>query len=226
MSNTDSFIEEVTEEVRRDKLYGYLKRYGWIAGLIIVLVVGGAGLNEYRHAQALSKAQALGDAMLASLGIDDDVGRAEAIAFVKADTPQGAAVLSFLTAGVQTEAEEISAAIETLNTISNNPDVPNIYRQVATFKSLILQADMVDAEKRRNEFEALAVPGLPIRMLSEEQLALIDVETGSTGPAIERFRRIMTDAESDPGLQRRALQAIIALGGSLTVEGAEQKAEE
>ena len=39
MSNTDSFIEEVTEEVRRDKLYGYLKRYGWIAGLIIVLVV-------------------------------------------------------------------------------------------------------------------------------------------------------------------------------------------
>ena len=42
MSDTDSFIEEVTEEVRRDRLYGLLRRYGWIAALVIILIGGGA----------------------------------------------------------------------------------------------------------------------------------------------------------------------------------------
>ena len=42
MSDTDSFIEEVSEEVRRDKLYATFKKYGWIAALFILVVVGGA----------------------------------------------------------------------------------------------------------------------------------------------------------------------------------------
>ena len=45
MSNPDSFIREVTEEVRRDRLYGYVRRYGWIAALLVLLVVGGAAWN-------------------------------------------------------------------------------------------------------------------------------------------------------------------------------------
>ena len=36
MSDTDSFIDEVNEEVRRDRLYHLLRRYGWIAALAIV----------------------------------------------------------------------------------------------------------------------------------------------------------------------------------------------
>jgi len=31
MSDTDSFINEVTEEVRRDRLYGMFRRWGWFA---------------------------------------------------------------------------------------------------------------------------------------------------------------------------------------------------
>ena len=36
MSETDSFIDEVNEEVRRDRLYGALRRYGWIAILAVL----------------------------------------------------------------------------------------------------------------------------------------------------------------------------------------------
>ena len=42
MSDTDSFIDEVNEEVRRDRFYFMLKRYGWIAVLAVILLVGGA----------------------------------------------------------------------------------------------------------------------------------------------------------------------------------------
>lgn len=89
MSDTDSFIDEVTEEVRRDRLYGYVRRYGWIAAIVIIGIVGAAGFNEYRRAQEEAKAQALGDAMLAALASDEDEARADALANVTADTAEG-----------------------------------------------------------------------------------------------------------------------------------------
>ncbi|MEL6888967.1 MAG: tetratricopeptide repeat protein [Pseudomonadota bacterium] len=214
MSDTDSFIDEVNEEVRRDRLYGYLRKYGWVAALVIVGIVGAAGYNEYRKDQETAKAQALGDAMLAALSRNDDVSRASALAEVTSETPQGAAVLAFMTAGAQAEAGETDAAAQTLQTVAGNGDVPLIYRQVASFKSLILQSDSMDAAERRAGFEALAAPGVRLRLLAEEQLALIDVEVGDTEAALARLQMIMDDAEVTAGLQRRVLQAMVALGGA------------
>jgi hypothetical protein len=64
MSNTDSFIDEVTEEVRRDRLFGYFRRYGWIPAVVIVALVGGTAYNEWSKAQVAQVAQARGDALL------------------------------------------------------------------------------------------------------------------------------------------------------------------
>ncbi|WP_108838899.1 hypothetical protein [Tateyamaria sp. Alg231-49] len=214
MSDTDSFIEEVNEEVRRDRLYGYLRKYGWIAALAIISIVAAAAYNEYRKDQETAKAQALGDAMLAALSSNDDVARAGALADVTSETEQGAAVLAFMTAGAQAEAGQTEEAVQTLQSVAGNAEVPLIYRQVASFKSLILQSNSMDAELRRAGFEALAVPGVRLRLLAEEQLALLDVEAGDTDAALERFQTIMDDAEVTSGLQRRALQAMVALGGA------------
>jgi hypothetical protein len=48
MANTDSFIDEVNEEVRRDRLFAFFRKWAWLAILIVVLVVGGAAYLEYR----------------------------------------------------------------------------------------------------------------------------------------------------------------------------------
>ena len=223
MSDTDSFIDEVNEEVRRDRLYGYLRKYGWIAALVIVAIVGAAAFNEYRQAQEAAKAQALGDAMLAALSRNDDVARAGALTEVTAETAQGDAVLAFLTAGAQAEAGQTQEAAQTLQAVAGNGEVPLIYRQVASFKALLLQSDTLDADQRRAGFEALAVPGVRLRLLAEEQLALIDVAAGDTDAALARFQMIMDDAEVTSGLQRRALQAMVALGGApLATETADE----
>ncbi len=212
MSDTDSFIDEVTEEVRRDRLYGYLKRYGWIAALVILGVVGTAAFLEFRKGREAAKAQALGDAMIEALSQDEFADRAVSLADVNAETPQGAAVLAFMTAGAQAEAGEDALAAETLQSVSTNQDVPLVYRQVASFKALLLQPGSVDADTRRAGFEALAVPGVRLRLLAEEQLALLDIEAGDTDAAVARFQSILDDAEATSGLQRRAVQAMVALG--------------
>jgi hypothetical protein len=214
MSDTDSFIDEVTEEVRRDRLFGLLKRYGWIAVLAIIAIVGGAAYNEYRKASARSAAEALGDSMIAALDRNGPAGRAEALEGIEAGSPGGAAILRFMEAAAQASAGQIDAAVANLSEISRDGKVPEIYRQIATFKSLTLQADTLPAADRRLQFEALAQPGAPLRLLAEEQLALIDIAEGQTEPALQRLQAILQDAETSADLQQRALQVIVALGGT------------
>lgn len=223
MSDADSFIDEVTEEVRRDRLFALFRRYGWIAAVVIVAVVGGAAYNEYSKARATAAAQALGDEMLAALGHDAPADRAEALAGIEASSPGGEAVLDFLTASARAEAGETEAAVADLQQIAVNGDLPEIYRQIAGFKALVLQSDTLPAADRKMQFEALAHPGAPLRLLAEEQIALIDIAEGDTEAALDRLQAILQDAETDAILQQRVRQVIVALGGTpAAVTGVQQ----
>ena len=57
MSDTDSFLQEVSEELRRDKLYRNIRKYGWIAILLVVVIVGGATYREYLKSKDTKAAQ-------------------------------------------------------------------------------------------------------------------------------------------------------------------------
>ncbi|TNB90449.1 hypothetical protein FHD68_16590, partial [Paracoccus marcusii] len=70
-NQSDTFIDEVTEELRRDRLYGAMRRYGWIVVLVIVAVVGFTAWREYSAAQDRAAAQAWGDAILAAEAEND-----------------------------------------------------------------------------------------------------------------------------------------------------------
>ena len=213
MSNPDSFIEEVNEEVRRDRLYGLLRRYGWIAVLAILLIVGGAAFSEFRKAQARAQAEALGDSLLAALALDDSAARAEALTAINAANPTSEAVLRLLTAAEQADAGDTEAAVATLNGLAVNGEVPAIYRELARFKAVTLQGNTAPVEERRQALELMAQPGNAMRLLATEQLALIDIETGEAEAAIARYQSILQDAEVTADLQQRALQVIVALGG-------------
>ena len=214
MSDTDSFIDEVTEEVRRDRLFGYFRRYGWIGIVAVLLIVGGAAFNEYRKAQERAQAEALGDAMLSALDLDAAQDRAAALAEVPTDGPGQQAVLAFARAGELVTAGNDAQAADLLNQVAANGDIPQIYRQIAGFRALTLQSDL-PAEDRRVQYEAFAAQGGILRLLAEEQIALIEVETGNRDAALRRAQAMLQDAEATAGLRRRATQLIVALGGEL-----------
>lgn len=219
MSNPDSFIDEVTEEVRRDRLFGYMRRYGWIAIVIVVLIVAGAAWNEWSKAREAARAQAFGDAILAALEAEEPVARVEALDAVEAPGPGGAAVLGLLMAAEAGRADDDAAAVARLQAVADTADIPLIYRQIASYKALSRGADVLEPDQRRAGLEALAVPGQPLRLLAEEQLALLEIEQGDTAAATERLRRVIEDSEATAGLRRRASRLIVALGGSLTQAG-------
>ncbi|MDP5084124.1 MAG: hypothetical protein NWQ23_01800 [Yoonia sp.] len=212
MSDTDSFINEVTEEVRREKLYGYLRRYGWIGIACVLLLVGGAAFNEYRNAQARDAAQATGDALLTALEESDPAARAQAMAAVNG-AGSAAAVALLLQAATQQEAGDNAGAATTLNALAVNPDAPEMYRDLAAFKAAILPSD--DVAARKAALEALAQPGQTFRLLALEQIAYIALSAGDRDEAIAVLRQIEEDAAVTRGLRERVQTLMVALGEPL-----------
>lgn len=212
MSDGDSFIEEVTEEVRRDRLFGYLRRYGWIGILAVVVIVGGTAWNEWRKAQTRQAAQQRGDAMLTALAQDSPKARAEALAALDPATP-GAAAVAGLLAAAERSRQDPAVAAERLLAIADRDDVPRIYRQIATLKAVALPESGMSPVERRARVEPLTMGRGLSRLLAEEQLALIEVAEGRPDAARERLSRIVQDAEATSSLRARAATMIVALGG-------------
>lgn len=216
MSDTDSFIEEVTEEVKRDRLFALMRRYGWIAVLGVVLIVGGATFNEIRKAGARSDAQDTGDAIFAAVNNSGDPARIAALQAVEPASPQAQLVIDSLLASSQLNIGENEAAADTLDGVANSgdSDMPEIYRQIALFKSVTARGTDMDPASRRTALEALAAPGAPLSLLAQEQLALLEIEQGNTDAAIALLEAISVDSAVTAGLLRRASQLIVALGGT------------
>lgn len=214
MSDSDSFINEVTDEVRRDQLYGTLRRYGWIGIVAVLAIVGGAAWNEYAKAQRDAKAEAVGDAVLQALEADEAAARVEALAAVPAEGT-AVALVALMTANEQQVAGDTAAAVATLEALAIAADVPPDYRALASIKALMLGAGIMDEASRLAGLEALAVPGNPYRMLALEQLALAEIAAGQTDAALARLARMIEDAEATQSLRQRAADLIVALGGDL-----------
>lgn len=215
MSDSDSFIEEVTEEVKRDRLFALMRKWGWVGVVIVLLIVGGTAWREWRIAATENAAQAFGDSILAALDKDDEDARIAALGQIAAPKPGAEAILALLTAAEQASAGDDAAAVAGLRAVADNIEIPSVYRQIASYKALSRGDEVLPVEERRAGFEALAVPGQPLRLLAEEQLALIEIETGETEAARQRLQRIAEDSEATEGLRRRAAQLIVALGGDL-----------
>ncbi|WP_420859357.1 hypothetical protein [Marivivens marinus] len=210
MSNPESFIDEVTEEVRRDQLFAYFKKYGWIAAVLVVGLVGGAAWTEYQRATSAAAAQAKGDAIYAALSANESADRVAALA----DLPSGVAT-AFLLAAEQQNAGDAAASAETLRALANDAEVAPIYRDIAGFKAVLAEVGTTAPADRITALEPLARPGAPLSLLAQEQIALARIEMGEVDAALADLRAIREDAGATRGLRDRAGGLIVALGGEL-----------
>lgn len=215
MSNNESFIDEVTEEVRRDRLFVLMRRYGWIVIAAVLLIVGGATYSEWQKARTEAAAQALGDSMLSALSNEDAAIRTAALDQIEV-TGGAKALVDFMLSANALTGEDRKEAIARLKDITADASLPALYRDLATLKSVLLQGADTPADDRIALLQPLTAAGAPFRLLAEEQIALILVEKGDTDAALTKLQAILLDTDVTAGLRRRASQLIVALGGDLS----------
>ncbi len=212
MSNPDSFIDEVTEEVRRDRLFRLFRKYGWIGVVIILGLVGGTAWTEWSKTREAARAQAFGDAMIDALDQGTPEERREALASVPADADQ-AAILGLITGS--DPAEDKAATLAALDAVAGNTTLAPVYRDLAVLRRvLVAGADMPLAD-RRTALQGLAAPGGPYRVLAEEQLAYLLIEEGKKAEAITALTALIQDQDASGSLRARLGQVVTALGGTV-----------
>ncbi len=210
MSNPDSFIDEVTEEVRRDRLFAAFRKYGWIGGLLVLLVVGGAAWREYSIARDAASAQAFGDALVDALDLGEPAARASALADVPAAGSQIALKALILSSD---PAADKAASLAALQAVAADTAEPQLYRDLAALRAVMLAGGDLPLADRRTALEGLK--GRAFDLLAREQLAYLLIEDGKKDEAIAALTALMQDQAAPNGLIARASQAIVALGGSL-----------
>lgn len=225
MSNPDSFIDEVTEAVRRDRLFAMFRKYGWIGAVLVLGVVGGSAWIEWSKARATARAEAFGDAVLDAMDIGAPEDRAAALAALAADGGQ-LALRAFLIANdASAEAgADKTAALAALDGLAADASQPQVYRDLAVLRRVMLAGTDMPAADRRAALESIAAPGRAFRTLAQEQLAYILIEEGQTDAAIAALGALMQDQEAPSGLRGRAGQVITALGGTPPQTAAAQDA--
>lgn len=207
-NQNDSFIDEVTDELRRDRLFGIMRRYGWIVILAIVMIVAATAWREYGRAQDRAAAQAWGDAILAAEASGDP-------AAILAVDPQGsaarAALGSHLAASARIEAGDIQAATEALQQLSaDRPE--GALAELAQLKLVMLSGQDMDPAERDEVLARLSRAGAPFELLALEQKAVALMGAGRPEDAITLIRQIQDRDGLTEALRRRLSEMMIALG--------------
>jgi hypothetical protein len=212
LSNPDSFIDEVTEEVRRDRLFRLFRKYGWIGVLIIFGLVGGTAWTEFSKSRAEARAQAFGDALIDALDQGTPDERREALAAVPSDAEQ-TAILNLILAS--DPAADKAATLAALDKVTADTTLSPAYRDLAVLRRVLVAGADQPVAERRTALEGIAVAGRPYRVLAVEQLAYLLIEEGKTDEAIAALTALLQDQEASGSLRSRVGQVITALGGTL-----------
>jgi hypothetical protein len=212
VSDTDSFIDEVSDEIRREKLFKTFRKYGWIGVALVVIVVGGTGYREYSRAAEKTASETFGSSVLEALQENDPSARVAQLDTITAPNASAGAMIAMLQAAELASDKDGAGAAAKLEAAAVSGDLDQMYRDILNFKRLTVADSGIDAGERRMGFEQLATPGNPLRLLAEEQLALLDLAAGDSAAAVNRLSMILEDAELTQGLRQRAGQLMIALG--------------
>jgi len=203
-------MQEVSEEVRKDRFYRILKKWGWVGIALIVALVGGASFNEWNKESKINSARNLGDRVLAAIASKDviDLKEIEII-----NVSQDIFIKNLMSAILFSD-DKLDASKKALEEIGGIPGITKTYKDLNAFKLglLLLKSGNLTGEERFGVFEALVEPGSPFRSLAKEQQALILIEQGNIELAIKTLMEITDDSETTDTLRRRVAQLRISLG--------------
>lgn len=214
-NQSDSFIDEVTEELRRDKLFRSLRRYGWLGIGLVVVIVGGTAWREYNQHQARQSAQDFGDALIAAQEVDDP--HAALMAMPADGLTSGQELVRSLLASSLLVSQDKQAEAAKLLRESAEAAKPakaggaSLLREMALLKA-VMEDPAMDLAARDAVLTKLSEPGAPFRLLALEQKAIALIGAGRDADAAVLLNKIQEEEGLGEAMASRLAATLIALG--------------
>ncbi len=212
----DTFLREVDENLRRDQLQEWGRKYGgWlIAAVVLVLAAVGGWLywQDRQRAAAAEQSEVLSQ-------IYTDIGAGKMATVPKrldalADDGKGAvrATALFTGAAVALEKNDRATATAKYNEIAKDDNLAAPYRDLALIRATSLEFDALKPEQVIARLEPLAKPGNPWFGTAGELTAMALIKQGKNSEAGRLFAAIAADRQVPPSIRTRAVQIAGSLG--------------
>ncbi len=217
----DSFIREVDDELRSERMRDFWSRYGKIViGVAVSIVLLTAGYRGYKFYMK-SQAENAGDAFMAAVKLSNDGKYDEAIAALEKLANTGpksyAALARMRMASEFTGKGDTKAAIAAYDEIANNSGFDQSYRDLARLRAGLLLVDTGTLEDVQKRVADLAKSGVPFRHSAREALGLAAWKAGDLKEASKYFNMISVDQDAPNSMRGRAnlmLDLIAGKGGT------------
>lgn len=206
MSN-DTFVREVNEELRQERVRALWVRYGTAAVIASVLIVlGVAGYVLWQRYQA-SVAAADGDRLLQATALYSEGKTDEANAILNALATDGVnayPALAKLRLAEAREAGDPAAAVAAFDEVANTNGAPQGLRDMAAVRAAYILVDHGSLADVRGRVERLTGDAEPLRFPAREALGLAAWKAGDLETARTMFDQLQEDLGAPAGIRRRA----------------------
>ena len=212
----DNFVDEVEEELKRDRQLELWRKYGKFAvAAALAVVIAVAGVIGWRQVQTNRQIEAgllYGDALdLAQRG-----KTADALAAFRALAQKGAAgyadLARFQEAALLARQGNEAAAAKAYDAIAKDAAVDPLFRNLALIFYALAVADRTDAAELEARLKPLTEKTSPWRFSASEITALLARRRGDVARAREIYKSLAEDPAAPAGVRARAAEFLAILG--------------
>lgn len=213
---TDTFVREVDENLRRDTLRDFAKKYaGWLVAAVVLFLAASGGWIYWRDYQAKRSEQSV--EKLAQIYTDISMGKAPTAAArldALSDNSAKAARASaqFGRAAVALEQDNAKLAIAKYREIAADDGLPDSFRELALIRQTALEFDALKPDEVIRRLQPLAKRGTPWFGSAGEMTAMALLKQGKKAQAGALFADIARDTQAPDELRARSVQIASTLG--------------
>jgi hypothetical protein len=207
-------VEEVEQEVRRERWAAFLKKWGWWIGGALLAVILSVAAWEVWKAVGAGQAAGAADVYMAAqekLADGDAKAATEGFAKLSASGPSAYRVAALTERAARLEeAGDLAGALKAMDEAARLAEHPGL-KATAAFRAALLAADVEDFAAIQARVKPLIDAGGPISLLARELLGVEAAEAGQTAIAEEQFTFLRDALDAPPALQQRASAYLFTL---------------
>jgi hypothetical protein len=213
----DSFIREVDEELRQDRLSAIWRDYrAYILGAAAFVVLATGGLQGWRYWRD-ARAAAGGDAFVTAVELSAKGSREAAMQALgeQARSASGGyrTLADLRLAGEMAGGGDLAGALAAFDRIAADASADPAFRSAAALRAGMIATDIEPYDKVKARLDPLAAAGAPWRHLAREMLGNAALKAGADEEAMKLYALVASDAGAGSAARSRVAVMIDLLAG-------------
>ena len=212
----ETFVREVEENLRRDQMRDFAKKYGgWLIAALVLFLAASGGYIYWQHRQAQQSEQQVEQLaeVYKNIGAGNMAGAPQKLDELAANGSKAVRASALFTrAAIAIQANDLKLATAKYREVASDESLPKPYRDIALIRQTTLEFDQLKPEEVISRMAPLAKPGNAWFGSAGELTAVALIKQGKNQEAGRLYAAIAKDNAVPDTIRARSVQIASSLG--------------